>query len=168
MPVAGVASAPAGGEGLMENVSVERAPVHLWIVGGLATLWNAFGGYDYVMTRTRNLDYLAGMLPKVDPQATLAWIDGFPVWAQFGWGLGVWMGLLGSVLLLVRNRWAVHALALSLLGAVLSLGYQIVAAPPLAGAEGDPMFTVMPYVLLAVAVGLFLYARAMAKKGVLR
>lgn len=152
----------------MENVVTERAPMHLWIVGGLATLWNAFGCYDYVMTRMRDTDYLASMMPNVDPQATLAWVDGFPIWAQFGWGLGVWMGLLGSVMLLMRHRWAVPALGLSLLGAILGLGYQIVAAPPLAGTEGNAMMTVMPFVIIAVAVGLFLYARAMAKNGILR
>ena len=152
----------------MENAVTERAPMHLWIIGGLGTLWNGFGAYDYWMTRTRNTDYLAGMMPDVDPQATLAWVDSFPVWAQFGWGLGVWMGLLGSILLLVRHRFAVHTLALSALGAVLGLGYQIIAAPPLAGMEGDTMMTVMPFVIIAVAIGLLLYARALASKGVLR
>jgi hypothetical protein len=152
----------------MENAVTERAPMHLWIVGGLGTLWNAFGCYDYVMTRMRDTDYLASMMPDVDPQATLAWVYGFPIWAQFGWGLGVWMGLIGCVMLLLRHRWAAPVLGLSLLGAILGLGYQIVAAPPLAGTEGDMMMTVMPYVIIAVALGLFLYARAMAKNGLLR
>ena len=152
----------------MDNAVTERAPMHLWIVGGLGTLWNAFGAYDYVMTRMRNTDYLASMMPNVDPQDTLAWVDGFPIWAQFGWGLGVWMGLLGCILLLVRHRWAFWALGLSLVGAILGLGYQIAAAPPLRGTEGDPMMTVMPYVIIGIAVALFLYARAMRAKGVLR
>ena len=34
-----------------------RAPAHLWIVGVLATVWNGFGAYDYLMTRMRNTDY---------------------------------------------------------------------------------------------------------------
>ena len=152
----------------MENTVTERAPMHLWIVGGLGTLWNAFGAYDYVMTRMRNTDYLAGMMPSVDPQVMLDWVDGFPVWAQFGWGLGVWMGLFGCIMLLLRHRWAVPVLALSVLGALLGLGYQIVAAPPLPGAEGGAMMTVMPYVIIAVAIGLFLYGRAMSNKGLLR
>jgi hypothetical protein len=71
------------------------------------------------------------------------------------------------VLLLLRNRWAVWSYGLSLVGAVLSLGYQIALAPPLPGAEGM-MFTVMPYVIIGVCLALFLYARAMEKKGVLR
>lgn len=150
------------------NDAVEaRTPAHLWIIGGLATLWNAFGCYDYVMTRMRNTDYLASMMPTVDPQATLAWVDAFPIWAQFGWGLGVWGGLAGGLLLLLRSRWAVWALGLSLLGAVLGLGYQIAIAPPLPGAEGM-MFEVMPYVIILIALALFLYARAQAAKGVLR
>ena len=151
----------------MQEAVSARTPAHLWIVGLLSTIWNAFGCYDYLMTRMRNTEYLASMMPTVDPNAMLAWVDGFPIWAQFGWGLGVWAGLAGGVLLLIRNRWAVWATGLSLVGAVLGLGYQLAAAPPLAGAEG-PMFDVMPIVIILVALGLFIYARAMEKKGVLR
>ncbi len=144
-----------------------RTPVHLWIVGALALLWSGFGAYDYLMTRLRNTDYIAGMMPNVDPDAVLAWVDGFPIWAQFGWGLGVWGGVLGAILLLIRSRWAVAVLAASLVGALLGLGYQIVAAPPLAGMEGA-MNDIMPFVIIFVALALFLYARAMTAKGVLR
>jgi hypothetical protein len=144
-----------------------RTPAHLWIVGALGLLWNGFGAYDYIMTRMRNTDYLASAMPGVDPDAVLAWIDGFPLYAQIGWGLGVWLGLLGSVLLLMRNRWAVWSYALSLVGAVLGLGYQIALAPPLAGAEG-PMYEIMPYVIILVAAFLLWYAWSMEKKGVLR
>lgn len=151
----------------MATTAQSRTPIHLWIIGGLSLLWSCFGAYDYLMTRMRDTDYIASAMPGVDPQAALAWIDRFPLYAQLGWGLGVWMGLLGSVMLLVRSRWAVGAYGLSLVGAVLGLGYQIVAAPPLEGAHG-PMMTVMPYVIILLALGLFLYARAMAKKGLLR
>jgi hypothetical protein len=151
----------------MQDVVQTRVPMHLWIVGVLSTLWSAFGCYDYLMTRMRDTDYLAGMMPTVDPNAMLAWVDAFPIWAQFGWGLGVWGGLLGSLLLLARSRWAVWAFGLSLIGAILGLGYQIVGAPPLPGAEG-PMMEVIPYVIILIAVALFLYARAMEKRGVLR
>jgi len=151
----------------MQQAVSARAPAHLWVVGVLSLLWSGFGAYDYLMTRMRNVDYLASSMPGVDPNAALAWVDGFPIYAQIGWGLGVWMGLLGSILLLIRSRWAVWSFGLSLVGAVLGLGYQIALAPPLAGAEG-PMYTVMPLVIIAFALFLFLYARAMEQKGVLR
>src|SRR4051794_9483895 len=151
----------------MQQAVSARAPAHLWIVGILSLLWSGWGCYAYLMTRMRNTDYLRSMMPGTDPNAVLAYVDGFPLYAQIGWGLGVWMGLLGSILLLIRSRWAVWSFGLSLLGAVLGLGYQIALAPPLAGAEG-PMYTMMPFVIIVVALFLFLYARAIERKGALR
>ena len=153
---------------LTDRTIATTTPVHLWIVGGLGALWNAFGAYDYLMTKTRNTDYLASMAPGVDPNAMLAWVDAFPMWAQFGWGLGVWGGLVGSILLLMRNRWAVLTLGLSALGALIGLGYQIAAAPPMPGGLDEGAMAIMPFVIILVALGLFLYARAMRAKGVLR
>jgi hypothetical protein len=151
----------------MATTAPERTPVHLWIVGGLALLWNCFGAYDYVMTRTHNMAYIAKSMPGVDPNAALAWAEGMPLFAQFGWGLGVWSGLLGAVLLLMRSRYALWAFAVSMLGIILSIGYQIVAAPPLAGADGT-MFRIMPYVIIVIGAALLFYSQAMVKRGLLR
>lgn len=151
----------------MATTAVARTPVHLWIVGILSLLWSCFGAYDYTMTRMRNTDYIASAMPGVDPNTALAWVDSMPLYAQIGWGLGVWLALLGAVLLLMRNRWAVWSYGLSMVGAILSLGYQIALAPPLPGAQGA-MYTVMPYVIIAVSIFLFWYAWTEEKKGVLR
>jgi hypothetical protein len=142
--------------------------MHLWIVGILSLLWNSFGAYDYTMTRTHNLAYLKSSMPGVDPNAALAWIDGMPIYAQIGWGLGVWFALVGSVLLLIRSRLAVWSFGISLIGALLSIGYQLVLAPPMPGASDSPMMKAMPVVIIIVAIALFYYARVMEKKGVLR
>jgi hypothetical protein len=151
----------------MQEAVSARTPAHLWIVAILSLLWSCFGAYDYVMTRMHNMDYLKSSMPGVDPQVALDWIDGMPLFAQFGWGLGVWSGLLGSLLLLLRSRFAVWAFAASMLGIVLGIGYQLVAAPPLPGASGA-MYQVMPYVIIVVGVALLAYSQAMARKGALR
>jgi hypothetical protein len=52
----------------------------------LSLLWNGLVAYDYSMTRMRNLEYFKSMALDVDPNAMLAWVDGFPNYAQFGWG----------------------------------------------------------------------------------
>lgn len=152
----------------MDEVTTSKTPVHLWIVGVLALLWNAFGCYDYLMTKTRNLDYFRSMAPDSDPQAMLAWVEAFPIYAQFGWGLGVWGGLAGAVLLLMRHRWAVLALGLSLAGAILGLGYQIVAAPPPPPPMNEGAMALMPWVIIAIAAALYYYARRQQRSGVLR
>ena len=149
----------------MQHAVSARTPVHLWIVGILSLLWNCIGCVDYLMSRMRNTGYLKTMMPDVDPPAMLSYIDGFPIWAAFGWGLGVWLGLGGSVLLLMRSRHAVWAYGLSFVGAVLGLGYQL--ANPMPGVDGM-MAKAMPITIIVIALALFLYARAQAAKGVLR
>lgn len=142
-------------------------PMHLWIVGGLALLWNAFGCYDYLMTRMRNTDYLASMMPDVDPNQMLAYVDSYPIWAQFGWGLGVWMGLIGSILLLMRHRWAVAAFGLSFVGMVLSFSWALTHPSGIAAMD-EGAGAMMPWVIMALGIFLFLYARQMRIKGVVR
>ena len=149
----------------MQQAVSARAPAHWWIVGILSLLWNSFGAYDYVMSRMRNTDYFKSMMPDVDPQAMLNYIDSFPIWVSFGWGLGVWLGLAGSVLLLIRSRHAVWAFGLSLIGAILGLGYQL--ANPMPGLEGF-MATGMPIVIILVAAFLAWYSWNAQKKGLLR
>lgn len=141
-----------------------RTPAHLWIVGVLSLLWNCVGGYDYTMTRLRNVDYLSQM---GDASAILAYIDGMPMYAQVGWGFGVWGALLGSVLLLMRSRYAVHAFAVSLLGAVVSFAAQYMGPPPPAGMDSG-MAKYMPLVIILLAAAQLWYAMRERTAGVLR
>ena len=143
-----------------------KAPAHLWIVGLLALLWNGFGVYDYLMTRTKGAVYIDSMMPGTG-EAAIAYINSFPLWASFGWGLGVWMGLAGSILLLMRHRLAVAAFALSLIGAVIGIGYQLMR-PADIPAMHEGFNAVVPYLVIAIALALFLYARSLRAKGLLR
>lgn len=149
------------------DTDTAKTPIHLWIVGIIALLWNGFGCFDYFMTRTRGAAYIESMMHTADGEAIVAYINAFPIWAAAGWGIGVWGGLAGAILLLMRHRWAVPVLLASLVGAIVGIVYQ------LANPSGIPELSmgvnsVMPYVIIAIALGLFVYARAMRIKGVLR
>lgn len=152
----------------MQQAVSARTPAHLWIVGILALLWNGFGAYDYTMSNMRNMDYIASAMPGVNPAVALAWMDAFPIYAKIGWALGVWGGLLGAILLLMRSRYAVWAFAVSMLGIVLSIGWQIAAAPPLAGATDSPMAKIIPIIVILIGLFLLWYSWGAEKKGVLR
>ena len=151
----------------MDETARAGRPLHLWIVGGLGTLWNAFGCYDYFMTRTRGADYIEGMMHTADGEAIMAYINGFPIWATAAWALGVWGGLAGSILLLMRHSMAVPTLAVSLIGAFVGIGYQLVNPSDIPELS-ESINKVMPYIIIAIALVLFLYARAQRAKGVLR
>lgn len=151
----------------MNDAQTAKAPWHLWAVGILALLLNGFACTDYTMTRMHNMEWLAQ--GGGDPQAMLDWIEAFPLYAQFFWGLGVWTGLIGAVLLLIRHRWAVPALGLSFLGAVISLGYQTFGAPSAPPPMDDPSGMAMMSAAIIIATGLFYYyAHRQQKAGVLR
>ena len=106
-------------------------------------------------------------MPNTDPDAMMAYIDAFPMFAEVGWWLGVWSAITGSILLLLRHRFAVIAFAVSLIGAVLSLGYQMVGPPAPAGMS-DGAMAVVPYVIIALTIAQLLYAQSMRTRGVLR
>ena len=144
------------------NIAV-KTPWHLWVVGVVSLAWNAFGAFDYTMTKMQNADYLAGITPEQQ-----AFLLGFPAWANVGWALGVWGSLVGSLLLLARSRHATLAFAVSLLGLVINGYYQF----GVNSAEVQRLFGSFPMiftaVIAAIIVALLLYSRAMAAKGVLR
>ena len=147
----------------MDEAIKTKPPVGFWIVGLLALLWNGFGGYDYVMTRTRNMEYLA---QAGDAKTLLQWIDSFPIWAQIAWPVGVWGSVLGSVLLLLRSRHAVTAFVVSLLGALVSFGHQFAASPP--AALDTTANKVIPLVIIAIILVLWWYSRRALGRGYLR
>lgn len=144
-------------------------PWHLWAVGIVSLLWNAFGGYDYTMTQLRDPGYFAMMSEQMHvPAAELtAFFDGFPAWASALWAIGVWGSVLGSVLLLMRSRHAATAFLVSLIGAVLSFAYQFTADIPPEMTD-NVMGKVMPFVIVGAVVLQWWYARRQAAAGVLR
>jgi hypothetical protein len=137
-------------------------PRHLWVLGGLSLLWNAFGAFDYAMTQFRVESYMSNFTPE-----QLAYFYGFPWWADAAWAFGVWGALAGSVGLLLRQRWAVWAFGASLSGLVLSSVYTLVLTDgaEIMGGGGQVAFSVVIWI---VAIALFVYARTMAHRGVLQ
>jgi hypothetical protein len=137
-----------------------RTPVHFWIVSVLSLLWNSFGAFDYSMSHLRGEAYYRQMGMS---DAQIALMATYPSWMHAVWAVGVWGSFVGSVLLLLRSRWAVHAFAVSFLGAAGNLVYTA-STPEVAQAMG----LAMPLVIVAICLLLIGYARAMAKRGVLR
>jgi len=145
----------------MDTTARRETPAHLWIVGILAVLWNGYGSYDYLMTQTGDEAFLSKF-----PADWIAYWDSLPAWTDATWALGVWGGLAGAALLLIRSRYAVWAFALSLIGAVIGLGYQMFMTDmPASMTEG--FMAIMPWVIIIIAAFQFWYSRDQEKKGVI-
>src|SRR5262245_31191832 len=98
-----------------------RTPWHLWVVGALTLVWNAYGGFDYIMTQTENPEYL-----RMFTEEQREFFTTFPVWYSAVWAFGVWGAVAGSILLLLRSRLAVHAFGVSLACIAASMIYTMV------------------------------------------
>lgn len=142
----------------MNEAIATKTPWHLWVVGVLTLLWNSVGGFSYTMTRLGKLEDL-GM-----GEAEIAYFAGAPTWSNFFWALGVWGAILGSVLLLFRSRFALHAIIVAIIGLIGSNIWQY-------GMSDVPESLYSPPLTLMIwGTTLFMlwYAMRMRAAGVLR
>lgn len=147
---------------MSEDLSTQRpaTPWHLWVIGIVGLLWSAFGAYDYLMTQTQNEAYMSQFSPEA-----LEYFYSFPAWVVATWALAVWGEVAGVILLLLRKAVAAPVLLVSFVCLILNSVYSFVLSDGLEimGTTGA-LFTL---VIFIVALGLWLYARAMARRGVL-
>jgi hypothetical protein len=101
------------------------------------------------------------------PPQQREYFESFPLWAVAFWAIGVLSGVIGCLLLLLKNRLAFHVLLASVIGAIVSnLGGLFLLGGMEVMRETSALgLTVFPII---VAAFLAYYARAMSKRGVLR
>ena len=136
-------------------------PWHFWVIGIVALLWSGMGAMDYVMTQTRNEAYMSGFTPE-----QLEFFYSIPAWGIAAWAIGVWGGVVGAILLLLKRRYAVWVFLASLIGAVVTTfqNYVLINGMEVAGDTFSLAFTAL---IILVALGLYLYSRAMHKRKIL-
>jgi hypothetical protein len=146
---------------MTDETAQAKAPLHLWVVGGLTLLWNGYGAFDYVMSVTQNAAYMS-----MFTEEQRAYYAAFPSWVTSIWAIAVWGAVTGSILLLLRRKAAVIvfeiALAAFLISAVyiyvMSNGAQVVGLVGMA----------MSVAITAISVFEVAYAYVMRRKGTLK
>jgi hypothetical protein len=140
-----------------------KTPRHLWSVGALAVLFNGIGAFDHVMSMTQGGNYMAraGMTP-----AQIAHYEQMPYWMIAVWTIGVWGAMLGSVLILLRNKLAFQVFAVSLAAFLVSLIYTYVLTD--GGEIMGRQMAIASVVITAMLLFFMWYSRLMTKWSVLR
>ena len=146
---------------MIEN-SKSKRPVHLWIVGILSLLWNIMGAFDYFMTQTKNESYMAKFTPE-----QLDFFYGFPFWVEGAWAIAVWGAVAGSILLLLAKRMTEWFFLVALVAMVLTSIHNFVLSNGLE-VIGDPFSLIFTAIIFVISVALYLYARTLVKREVLR
>ena len=136
--------------------SAARAATPVWfrILAVLAVLWNGFGVVQYLAS--------TGLFG--DPMATLdeaqrAAAAGIPGWVYAPFAIGTFAGLIGSAALLLRKRWAVPLLAISLAALAVLEGWIVFLSDAL-DAFGGPALPVTIVVVAALLLWLASHARS--------
>lgn len=140
-----------------------KTPWHLWLVGVVALLFNAIGAFDHMMSMAQGASYMAsvGMTP-----AQIAHYQDLPLWMMAVWTIGVWGAMLGSVLILLRNRFAVAVFAVSLAAFVINLIYTYVLTD--GGEIMGGQMAMTSVVITALLLFFIWYSWLMTKRRVLR
>ena len=145
-----------------QTAAAGKAPWHLRVVGIAGLLWSSMGAYDYFMTQTRKAEYLANFTP-----AQVEYFLGVPGWVVACWAIGVWGGVAGCLLLLLRRRLAVPVLLASLIGAILLFTYNYLLSEGLEVMGGGASALIFPLIIVLIAIGLWWYARRARAQGLL-
>lgn len=141
--------------------SDSKAPIWFWIVGVIALLWNLMGLMAYVMQMTMSEEAMTKF-----SEAEQELFKNVPVFVYVFFGLAVIGGVLGCVLLLMRNKLAIPVLALSLLGVLVQYGHMFFMTNTIEVMGAGAM--ALPALVVAISIALIPYATTCQKKGLIR
>ena len=136
-------------------------PWHLWLIGIIGGLWSSMGVISFVLTQMQ----VEAVMSRFPPEQR-QYFESFPLWAVAFWAISVFGGVVGCLLLLLRNRLAFHVLLASVIGSIVStLGGLFLLGGLEVMRETDALgLTVFP---ISVAALLAYYAGTMSTRGVL-
>ena len=136
-------------------------PWHLWVIGIIGLLWSSMGVVSFLLTQMK----VEAVMSRFPPQQR-QYFESFPMWVVAFWAINVFAGVIGCVVLLLKNKLACPLLLASVIAtAVFNLGGLFLLGGMEVMRETDGLgFTVVPIFFSAF---LAYYARAMSKKGVL-
>lgn len=134
------------------------APKWYLPVAILALLWNLLGCAAYLGDVMLTPDDIAKMSP-----AQQALYAARPAWAVSATAIAVWGGAAGCLGLVLRKRWALPLLVLSLAGVIVQDVALFVVSS--AAAQAGTVAYVLQGLVLAIAIGLVLLARKAIARG---
>ncbi len=139
------------------NAATAR-PKSFWIVAVAALLWNLIGTAMFYVQVSMTPEQIAAL-----PAPQRAVCEATPAWLYGLFGIAVIGGVLASLGLLLKKKWAVPLFLVSLLAVVAQTAATFLVTPAWSafGAAG----LVMPAIVLAIAFLLWRYSRKAAARG---
>ncbi len=126
-------------------------PIWFWVIAVAALAWNGLGLLAFVGQMQMSAQELAAM-PKIEQDM----YNSTPSWVNIAFGSAVIFGVLGSLALLLRNRWATNLYLISLLAVLAQMTHMFFFSGVFQVIGWD--MAIMPASVVVVAILLWSYA----------
>ncbi len=135
--------------------ATQRVHWSFWLIAVLALIWNAMGGVNFIMQMSP--ETLAAM-----PPSHRAIAESRPLWASGAFAVGVFGGVVGCILLLLRKKTATPVFILSLVAIMATMihAYLLSGAP----VDFSPFEIVLAVLMPIVVAGFLVWYSARADK----
>ncbi|WP_425075433.1 hypothetical protein [Psychroserpens sp. S379A] len=145
----------------MTDLPNTKPPVWFWIIAVIALIWNAMGVMQYLAQAYMTDDFKSQYTAE-----QLEMINNTPAWATAAFAIAVFAGLLGSLLLILKRRFASTLFSLSLLGIVLQLYHNLIVIDTMEII--GPIAGIMSGIILIFGILILLFSKMASRKGWLR
>lgn len=135
-------------------------PVWYWAAAIGALLFECLGAIFYLAEVRLTPEQIATL-----PLDQAAMLSARPAWYYAAFGVAVWVGMAGTVGLLLRRTWAVPALLISLIAVIVQFS-SVLIVPEMRNVSSDALLG--PIVVALVCYGIFMFARLAKRSGWLR
>ena len=143
------------------NVRNASIPLWFWIAAGLGLAWNIFGVVQFLGSLSATTESLMATGLTAEQAAVML---GYPSWMTIAFAVGVFGGLIGCLLLLLKKRISVLVFAVSLIGYVILYIGDITEG--VFAAIGTSQVVILSMVV-AIAAALMWLARYFDRRGAL-
>jgi len=135
-------------------------PAWYWVAAVLALLFECLGCFFYLAEVRLTPEQIAMM-----PLDQAAMLSARPAWYYAAFGVAVWVGLAGTVGLLLRRAWAVPALFVSLAAVIVQFS-SVLIVPEMRNISSDALLG--PIVVTLTCYGIYMLARLARRRGWLK
>ena len=142
----------------IQGVDSHNVPAWYWAAAIAALLFEALGCYLYLVEVRMSAQDIAAL--PLDQGAVLA---ARPAWYYAAYGTAVWLGLTGTVGLLLRRRWAVPLLLVSLIAVLVQFSSVFLVPAMRAVTPSDALL--LPVVIIILCYGIFMLSRLARRRG---
>lgn len=142
----------------MTKNQATKPPVWFWVVSVLALLWNLMGVMNYLAQAFMKEAIKAEMTPE---QVTL--LENTPAWVTAAFAIAVWGGAIGCIALLLRKKWAISTLVISLIGILGQMGYSFFMTNA-SEVYGQTEGVIIPLMVIIIGIILVFFARYANRK----